>query len=200
MRNGAMPRSSDVTIAVLSGGAGSRLGGRDKGLQSLCGRPLIAHVVERLRPQAGSILVCVNRNAAEYAAYAPVCSDGGAPFRGPLAGIVAALDTCSTPWLVTAPVDSPLPPRDLVARLLQAAMRSSVDCAVAHDGERRQPLFALYSRRMQACARQALADDLAVWRWQSGSGAVDVDFADAREAFANLNRAQDFERWEQRHG
>ena len=200
MRSETPPPVSDVTVAVLSGGAGSRLGGRDKGLELLRGRPLIAHVIERMRPQAGLIVVCVNRNAADYAPYASVRVDDGAPFRGPLAGIAVALGQCRTPWLVTVPVDSPLPPGDLVTRLLGAAVRNGAGCTVAHDGERRQPLFALYSRHMSESARHALADDLAVWRWQSAMGAVDVDFSDARDAFVNLNSAEDFRRWERLRG
>jgi molybdenum cofactor guanylyltransferase len=192
--------TSDTTIAVLSGGAGSRLDGRDKGLQHLLGRPLVEYVLERMRPQGISVFLCVNRNTEDYAAYGRVCSDHGAPFRGPLAGIAAALEECMTRWLVTVPVDSPLPPADLVPRLFEAATRKRSDCAAAHDGERRQPLFALYSRRMSESAGRALARDLAVWKWQDEIGAVEADFSGARDAFVNLNSAEDFRRWEQLHG
>ncbi len=188
-----------ITAAILAGGAGSRLGGRDKGLQPLAGRPLIAHVLAALRPQAGTTLIVANRHRERYAAFAPVVSDAVPGFRGPLAGIAAALAACRSDWLLTAPVDCPVPPCDLARRLWAAARAAGARLAVAHDGTRPQPLFALYARDLAGAAAEALASDLPVWRWQETLGAAVADFVDVPAAFANLNTAADFRRWEQDH-
>lgn len=185
-----------VTAAILAGGAGKRLGGRDKGLESLGKRPLIAYVIERIRPQVDEVMIVANRHAEEYSAYAPVVTDETPGFLGPLAGIATALARCETRWLLTSSVDVPELPIDLTTRLNDALDEHGV--AVARDSERRQPLFALYDTRLAKSAKDALARDLAVWRWQDELGAVEVQFADA---FRNLNTPDDFRNWENaRHG
>jgi molybdenum cofactor guanylyltransferase len=186
-----------LTAAILAGGAGKRLGGRDKGLESLAGCPLIAYVIEIIRPQVDEVIIVANRHPQEYAEYARVVADESPGFLGPLAGIATALAHCDTPWLLTASVDVPEPPRDLASRLRGAA----ADIAVAHDGARRQPLFALYSTKLATAAKNALQRDLAVWRWQDEHGAVEVDCSRDGAAFLNLNTPDDFRNWENaRHG
>jgi molybdopterin-guanine dinucleotide biosynthesis protein A len=193
--------AADVSAAILTGGEGTRVEGRDKGLMLLGGRPLVDWVCERLRGQAGRILICANRNAAAYAAYGTVVPDKTSGFRGPLAGIASALEVCHTPWLMTVPVDNPHPPAVLCQRLRSAAVAAGAPAAVLHDGEHREPLFAIYRREATVSAREALERDSPVWRWQDELGAVDVDFADCAAELVNLNTAEDFRRMEQqRHG
>jgi len=184
-----------ITAAILAGGKGTRIGGRDKGLELLAGRPLIAHVVEALRGQCGALLICANRNMGSYAVYAPVCVDAVEGFKGPLSGICTALAACASDWLLTVPVDSPRPPPDLANRL--HAKVGAGSAAVAHDGQRRQPLFALYRREAAASAAAALAADIPVWRWLEQMAAVEADFSDEHAAFANLNSACEFMSWEE---
>jgi molybdenum cofactor guanylyltransferase len=184
-----------VTAAILAGGAGSRLHGRDKGLELLAGQPLIAHVIAALANQAGALLICANRNTERYGEFAPVYSDRVAGFAGPLAGIAAALAACKTEWLLTVPVDCPRPPRDLVARL--RAHVGAARASVARSA-RREPLFALYRRELAADAAIALEQDDPVWRWQESISAVEVDFPG--ETFVNLNTPEDFRHWEQQDG
>ena len=188
---------AELTAAILAGGAATRLAGRDKGLERLAGKPLIAHVVDVLRGQAGTLLICANRNSERYAEFAAVVADTDAGFRGPLAGIAAALAACKTDWLLTMPVDCPRPPVDLASRLRVRA--GDARAAVAY-AQRAEPLFALYRRELCVQAAAALARDEPVWRWQQQIGAVEVDFADASEAFVNLNTREDFQRWEAAHG
>jgi molybdopterin-guanine dinucleotide biosynthesis protein A len=190
---------SDVSAAILAGGEGRRVDGRDKGLLPLAGKPLIAHVTAALTAQAGRVLVCANRNANEYAGFGTVIGDALAGFHGPLAGIAAALSACRTPWLLTVPVDGPDLPLDLFVRLYATVARTAATAAVAHDGARRQPLFALYRTQLAASATAALHGDLPVWRWQDEVGAAQADFSDVPQAFANLNTLDEFHRWEQRH-
>ena len=189
----------DITAAILAGGAGTRLGGRDKGLALLADKPLIAHVVESLKRQSRDMLICINRHAEQYAVFAPICTDRIAGFRGPLAGIDAALAVCATPWLLTVPVDCPQPPLDLAHRLYAAARAAQACVAVAHDGIRRQPLFAIYRRELGADTGLALSNDLPVWRWQDSAGAIEVNFSDVPQAFLNLNVDDDFGKWEEHH-
>jgi len=112
--------AASTTVAILAGGAATRLEGRDKGLQPLGGRPLIAWVVDAAADMADMAdtpfadrLIVANRHADEYAAYATTIRDDVEGFRGPLAGIAAALRHCRSAWLLTLPVDCPRPPSDL---------------------------------------------------------------------------------------
>ena len=192
-------RNPDITAAILAGGQGARIGGRDKGLVLLGGTPLIEHVSRAIAAQAGHLLICANRNSQIYAAFGQVVPDRGSGFRGPLAGIAAALAACETPWLLTVPVDSPHPPADLAERLHAAVQGGAgADVTVASDGTRTQPLFALYRRTLASAAAAALESDLAVWRWQQDRKAVTVDFSDRADDFTNLNTEQEFRSWEQR--
>jgi molybdopterin-guanine dinucleotide biosynthesis protein A len=191
--------TSDITVAILAGGQGTRVEGQDKGLMALDGEPLISRVREGLRGQAGALLICANRNADRYAQYGTVVSDGISAFQGPLAGIAAALAACRSRWLLTAPVDSPRPPSDLSRRLHAAAVSGRSAAAVAHTGTRREPLFALYAASLSESAAEALQRDLAVWRWQDELGIVEVDFSAQAADFLNLNTADDFSRWEEDH-
>lgn len=146
----------DVTILVLSGGQGSRMGGVDKGLQALNGMALVEHVLVRARPQAGQVLINANRNLDRYQALGhPVWPDTPNEQSGPLAGFLTGLLHCKTPWLATVPCDSPRLPLDLIARLTARAEDTGCDIAMAaapesdRDGTLRvrpQPVFCLMRR------------------------------------------------------
>ncbi len=182
-----------VTGLLLAGGGSRRMGGEDKGLLELAGRPLALWVLERLTTQVATVLISANRNTASYAAFgAEVITDRYRGFAGPLAGFATGLARARTPWLATVPCDSPFLPRDLVARLCTAATASQVDAVVAHDGERLQPVFSLLSRDVRADLDSFLAAGerkIDLWlerlRWQA------VDFSDQQEMFANVNTPAD---------
>jgi molybdopterin-guanine dinucleotide biosynthesis protein A len=184
-----------TTIAILAGGAARRLGGRDKGLERFHGRVLVARVLDAARaldPEA-DLLVVANRNAGEYARHARVVADAVAGFAGPLAGVAAALSACATDYLLTLPVDCPRPPTDLAVRCRQA-MESDPALAVivAHDGHRRQPLFALYRARLATGAPDAAADGQGVAGWQDALRLRELDFSGEERHFLNLNTPEDF--------
>lgn len=184
--NGAYP---DVTGVILAGGRATRMGGVDKGLVAVNGRPMIAWVIDVLRPQVGTILVNANRNLDRYREFGcPVIDDGDRDFRGPLAGIASGMRAATTPYVAFAPCDSPLVCGDLVARLRAALASAGTRIAVAHDGERLQPVFALLE-----CS---LHDDLVRYldsgarkidRWYAGHGFAQADFSDVADSFANIN-------------
>lgn len=197
--------SPALTVAILAGGAASRLGGRDKGLVPLDGKPLIEwvidycarHLAER-SIDAGSpgdieLLIVANRHIEDYARYARVIEDAISGFRGPLAGVASALDVAGAPRVLTLPVDCPQPPHDLAARMAAAMDRAHARAVVAHDGEGRQPLFALYRRELAESAAAATTEGQGVWQWQDAIGAIEVDFSDRRQQFHNLNTSAEFD-------
>lgn len=193
-----------LTVAILAGGAASRLGGRDKGLEPIHGRPLIEwvldycaeHVVGDVSSPSSArdveLLIIANRHLDHYARYAPVRTDVAPDFRGPLAGIASALGAATSAHVLTLPVDCPDPPEDLSSRLLAAMTRTRATAVVAHDGERRQPLFALYARGLAESALDAANAGQGVWEWQDAVGTTEVDFSDRRQQFHNLNTPEDF--------
>jgi molybdopterin-guanine dinucleotide biosynthesis protein A len=193
----------DITALVLAGGQGSRMGGCDKGLQSLHGRPLVAWVVERLLPQVGTLLISANRNCERYAEFGyPVIADDPAPswgnsdeaalnqfssqFSGPLAGLHAGLSQCRTPWLLSAPCDVPELPADLAARLAGAVCRQQVPLALASSAGRYHPVIALLHRDLLPDLERYLASGRrSVYGWQQSLAHAEVDFG--ADSFANLN-------------
>jgi molybdenum cofactor guanylyltransferase len=183
-------RGPRTTAAILAGGAARRLGGVDKGLALWRGWPLIVHVTDALAGQADDIVILANRHADAYARHAPVLPDEHAGFRGPLEGIATALRHCRGEWLLTVPVDSPRPGADLLARLRSGIGDAAI--AVAHDGARRQPLFALYAVQRVALPDLDAEPQLAVWAWQDRHAVSEVDFSASAARFANLNTPEDF--------
>jgi molybdopterin-guanine dinucleotide biosynthesis protein A len=184
--------TSGITGLVLAGGQGSRLGGRDKGLADWRGRPLIAHVLERLAPQVDCLLISANRNRETYAALGhPVVADTCPGYAGPLAGLQAGLAACTTPLLAMVPCDAPMLPDDLVARLADALATSTQPAAVAETGGRLQPTFLLCRRELLSSLESCLASgQRKLGAWLAETGAVRVPFDAA--GFANLNTAADF--------
>jgi molybdopterin-guanine dinucleotide biosynthesis protein A len=198
--------TASITGLVLAGGRGQRMGGADKGLQMLHGRPLAAYVLARLAPQVGALSISANRNGDAYAALgapwrASVLADTLPDFPGPLAGLLAGLRAAQTEWLLTAPCDSPWLPADLAGRLGHAALSERADIVTATttnaEGEvSLHPVFAL--------VRTSLADDLAAFlgagerkvrAWYARHTAAEVAFADER-AFYNINSLQELAEFE----
>ncbi|WP_322056582.1 molybdenum cofactor guanylyltransferase MobA [Paraburkholderia sp. J63] len=190
-----------LTGLVLAGGRGQRMGGVDKGLQRLQGKPLAAHVLARLAPQVGALAISANRNREIYAELgAPwqtaVIADTLPHYPGPLAGLLAGLRAARTEWLLSAPCDSPWLPADLGARLAEAARAQGTLVATASTANAAgevslHPVFAL--------VHTSLADDLAAFldagerkvrAWYARHTAAEVAFADER-AFYNVNSLQE---------
>ena len=115
------PPLQDITAAILAGGRGTRLGGADKGLEKLSGRPLVAHIIAALVPQCGTLLINANRNQPRYAAFGyPVVNDDNDDYLGPLAGMLSVLRAARTRHVLCVPCDAPLLPADLTTRLWRA--------------------------------------------------------------------------------
>ena len=161
----------NITGLVLAGGRGLRMGGTDKGLQVLAGKPLALHALERLRPQVGALLVNANRNTATYATFGvPVCPDTVEGFAGPLAGFLAGLAQCRTPWLLTVPCDSPRFPTDLATRLAAAALSQDAEIAIALATDHEAPDAALTPARVLPAALQPAGQPAALCRRRGPQG------------------------------
>jgi molybdopterin-guanine dinucleotide biosynthesis protein A len=180
--------ASDITGLILAGGRGLRMGGADKGLQAFQGKPLVAHVIQRLGPQVGPLLVNANRHIDDYRNWCPtVVADRTAHYDGPLAGMQAGLLAAQTPWLACVPVDSPLIPPDLVRRLASAVCATGARMSVARTASGRHPVFALISTALAPHLADFLASgERRVRHWQDLLGAVEVEFDDEL-AFHNVN-------------
>jgi molybdopterin-guanine dinucleotide biosynthesis protein A len=190
----------DVTGVILAGGRATRMGGVDKGLVPVNGKPMIQWVIDLLRPQVAELLVNANRNLDRYREFGcRVIDDGDREFRGPLAGIASGMRAAATPYVAFAPCDSPLACGDLVPRLRAALEGEGARIAVAHDGERLQPVFALLE-----CS---LLDDLMRYldgggrkidRWYAEHGYASADFSDAAASFSNINAPEEKQALEDR--
>ena len=187
-----------ITGIVLAGGQGRRMGGVDKGLQLLNGRPMIAHVIERLAPQVEDIVINANQNREAYAAFGhPVVPDAIEGYAGPLAGLHAGLQAATQPLVVTAPCDSPFLPADLVARLASAL--GDNDLAVAKTGAQAHPVFALVRRTLLAHLAAYLAGGgRKIDAWYGSLKVVEVAFDDEANAFSNINTREELREHESR--
>ena len=179
----------EITGLVLAGGQGRRMGGVDKGLTPLRGRPMVAWVLERLAPQVGELLINANQNLERYKGFGyPVVSDEIEGFAGPLAGLHAGMKTAHGSFVLMVPCDSPFLPTDLAQRLFDALDADLADLAVAKTGAQPHPVFAL--------ARTALLPRLAaflegggrtVLAWYDSLKVIEVAFDDQEHAFTNIN-------------
>ena len=183
-----------VTGIVLAGGRGSRMGGVDKGLQALRGRPMIEWVLERLAPQVAEVIINANQNLPQYESYGHrVVADQIAGFAGPLAGLHAGLNAAAHPLVVTVPCDSPFLPADLVSRLEKAL--AGKDLAVAKTGNQPHPVFALMKRQVRESLEAFLASGgRKIDAWYAALKVVEVSFDDEADAFRNINTLEELRR------
>ncbi len=180
---------NDITAIILAGGQATRMGGEDKGLILLDGRPMLAHVLKQITPQVDHIVINANRNQQRYETFGwPVISDLESNFRGPLAGIASVMQTVASNCFVCIPCDAPLLPSHLVEQLHSAIQDSSANSSVAHSGESIQPVFALFKKSAEPALRRFVqAGESKVRLWHHQNSSVVVDFSDTPEAFLNIN-------------
>lgn len=188
-----MESVSNITGLVLAGGAGRRVGLRDKGLIPWRGKPLIAHVCDGLRPQVGKLLISCNRNFSRYKEYAAqTVPDSRGDFQGPLAGLEAASAYIGSDFLVVVCCDMPHLPPDLVTRLVSPLANNipnSPEISYAHDGTRAQYLCAVIKRDCLSSLSSFLDEGhRAVHEWYQSRHSIPVDFSDHASKFRNYNK------------
>lgn len=195
-----MIERSDITGLILAGGLGRRMStdgqGTNKAFTLFDGRPMIEHVIERMRPQVGNLMLNANQDLSRFEALGlPVVSDQIEGFAGPLAGLHSGLSVATTPWLVTCPCDTPFIPADLVDRLADALADGRDDLAVACTGDQAHPVFALVNCRLLENLTEFLSSGgRKIDAWYAPLRVVQVDFGD-EGPFRNLNTPADLARY-----
>jgi molybdenum cofactor guanylyltransferase len=182
-----------MTGLILAGGKSSRMGGSDKAFAPLNGRAVVAYVLETLQAQVSEVMFSANRNFRKYAQLGcKVVPDKLDSHAGPLAGMASGLALATTPYLLVVPCDAPLVCKNLGARLFDALISAGTTAAVAHDGARLQPVFALLSTSLGGTVDRYLNEGgRKVDAFYSAISATTVDFSDVAESFFNVNTPDD---------
>ena len=189
-----------VIGVLLAGGQSRRMGGGDKCLRPLGGRPILARIVERMRPQVRHLVLNANGDPTRFAAFGlPVTSDSVEDYPGPLAGVLAGLDWAALhapdcPYVATVPTDAPFLPTDLVERMLAEMHRAGANLACAASGGQSHPVVGLWPVALCEDLRRAMVveDVRKVDRWTARHRLVTVDFPAAPvDPFMNVNRPED---------
>lgn len=178
---------------ILAGGQGRRMGGVNKGLKLLRGKPLIAWVIERISPQVDELLVNANQDLDRYAQLGyRVIPDAMEGFAGPLAGLQSALAAARHGLVATVPCDSPYLPLDLIDRLQRALQAHKADLAVARTGAQLHPVFCLCRKTVSSSLNDFLfRGGRKIDAWYAHLKVAEVAFEDNPAAFSNINTEAD---------
>ena len=195
-----------VVGVVLAGGLSRRMGGGDKGLRTLAGKPMLARVIDRLAPQVQRCVINANGDPGRFIPFGlPVVPDTVDGFAGPLAGVLAGMRWTlahepQANWIVTVPGDSPLLPEDLVARLARALPPETNAIALAQSMGRMHPVVGLWPVALAGSLQTALeAGTRKVVAWTDTHGTIPVPFPQARcgdtevDPFFNANTPEEFD-------
>ncbi len=198
-----MSSNPSVCGVLLAGGLARRMGGGDKPLLLLDGRPLIAHALARLAPQCAHLAINANGDPARFVDFGlPVVADSVIGYAGPLAGVLAGMDYAAVHWplarmLLSAPSDTPFPPADLVSRLRAAMEKTGAAIAVAASGGRTHHAIALWSIDLREPLRAALTQEgeRKVSAFIDRHAHVEVEWpVSPYDPFFNVNRPEDVSR------
>ena len=195
-------KNDQITGLILAGGRARRMGGIDKGLVELDGRPMVTHVVGRLAPQVGRIIINANRNLAVYREWSnTVVKDRNGEYDGPLAGVASGLEAADTEFTLTVPCDCPLVANDLTERMYHGLISERAEIAVATDGQRLQPVFMLLARGLLPSIESFLATgERKIDKWFENHAVTVVDFSDEPDTFLNINSIEEKEELARRFG
>jgi molybdopterin-guanine dinucleotide biosynthesis protein A len=182
-----------ITSIILAGGLAKRMGGVDKGLISFLGKPMVSHVIERLKPQVAEILINANRETEQYRSFGfPVLHDQIGDFVGPLAGIHIGMKHAKTDYLLSVPCDSPLLSNNLAIKLMNALEENNADIAIAQTGEQTHPVFCLCKTNLHSDLEEFLNNGgRKVELWQNKHRLLRVNFDEQPMAFSNINSIDD---------
>ncbi|MGH6816811.1 MAG: molybdenum cofactor guanylyltransferase MobA [Hyphomicrobiaceae bacterium] len=197
---------NNVTGLLLAGGQSRRMGGGDKCLRHLAGKPMLSHVVECLRPQTGALVLNANGDPTRFAAWQlPVVADAIEGFAGPLAGVLAglrwsAVHTPHAPWIASVSTDAPFLPPDLVARFATAVAGRSGAIALATSGGALHPVIGLWPVALADDLQEALHTGVRKvlhWTDRHDTVAVEFPFATVRghtvDPFFNANTPEELD-------
>ena len=190
----------DIVGVVLAGGLARRMGGGDKCLKLVGGKAILDHVIERLKPQVGAIVLNANGDPARFAAHClPVAADVVPGFAGPLAGVLTGMEWAAAHapgcgWIVTVAGDAPFVPADLVARLVAAVESQKAEMACVTSSGRDNPVTGLWPVRLASDLRRAVVEDSIhkVDTWTARYRLARAEFAaDPFDPFFNVNTPDD---------
>jgi len=169
------------------------MGGEDKGLVELHGRPLLDYIIAGLRPQVGHIIVNANRNLGRYREFGyPVVADMMGDFIGPLVGMATGMQAADTPLILAVPCDSPFVPAQLCATLRHEMEKADAEISVAHDGIRMQPVFALLRCELLPSLLSYLDEGgRKIDTWYARHRMALADFSATPDVFLNMNTPSD---------
>ncbi len=193
---------TDIAGVVLAGGQSTRMGGGDKCLRDLGGRPILAHILDRARPQVAALVLNANGDPARFASFGlPVIADTVEGYAGPLAGVLAGLDWAAAnapaaKWVASFASDAPFFPKDLVARLHAAVDGEQADLACAASGGQSHPVFGLWRVDLREALRDAMVREkiYKVDRWTARYRLATVEYqAVPVDPFFNANRPDDLD-------
>ncbi|RAU31254.1 molybdenum cofactor guanylyltransferase MobA [Enterobacter sp. ECC-175] len=188
-----MNQHREIIGVVLAGGRATRMGGKDKGLQILNGKPLWQHVADKLADQVSEMAISANRHIHVYqqSGY-PVYHDSLADFPGPLAGMLSVMQQSQGEWFLFCSCDTPFIPSCLVGRLIE--QRGDAPAVWVHDGERDHPTIALvHNSLIQGLQDYLTSGERRVMVFMRRSGGHSVDFSDLKSAFLNVNTTEDLQ-------
>mgnify|MGYP003334472242 CR=1 FL=1 len=191
-------RASRITGIILAGGQGRRMGGVDKGLKLLRGKPMVQWVLDRFTPQVDEVLINANQNLDTYAQFGHnVILDDIGGFAGPLAGLHRGLSAATHDLVATVPCDSPFLPLDLIARLYAALNEQQADLAVARTGDQPHPVFCLTRKSVLPGLTAFLqSGGRKIDAWYTALNVAEVRFDDEAEAFSNINTPEELRGFE----
>ena len=185
---------------LLAGGQARRMGGGDKNLMMLAGKPVLRHVLDRVDFADRPLMINANGDPARYVAFGlPVCADVIDGYAGPLAGILTGLEwvaanhsDCS--HMVSLATDAPFLPVNLIA-VLESAIGGGAEIAQAMSLHRRHPVFAIWPVAIAGALRDAVIDEgvRKIDDFTARYHCVTVEFAGTPDPFMNLNRPDDFD-------
>tara|TARA_R110002110_G_scaffold3598_3_gene18388 strand:- start:4687 stop:5319 length:633 start_codon:yes stop_codon:yes gene_type:complete len=189
-----------IAAVLLAGGQARRMGGGDKSLRLLGGKTILAHILERIAPQADMVLLNANGDTDRFAGLGlPVARDVVEGFAGPLAGILTGLEwmRANQPGIshiVSCPTDAPFIPENLVAGLAGAVTDADADIGCARSGDRTHPVIGLWPAALADPLREALTvrDIRKIDRWTAEYSVAYADWpAEPLDPFFNVNRPED---------
>ena len=183
----------EITGVILAGGKARRMGGTDKGLVQFRGKPLIEHVIQAFEPQVGNLLINANRNHEIYKNYGfDIVSDESEDYCGPLAGILSALNKIDTPYLATAPCDTPFISRNIVEKLSLSILSEKTEISVAHNGDRLQPVFCVMKKDLIISINNYLREGgRKIDQWIKQHSVTIVDLSSEIKCFENFNSKEE---------
>jgi molybdenum cofactor guanylyltransferase len=188
----------NITGIILAGGQARRMNGQDKGLVQLNKKPMIEYVLNAMKPQVGTIIINANRNQAVYEEYGfPVVADQIEGYCGPLAGMASGLQAATTPFIVTAPCDSPLIPDNLVQKLYSMLQDEDAEICTAHANGRLQPVFTLMKSDLLPSMLEFLNNgERKIDKWFEKHRLAIADFSEQPDTFINVNSVEELKELE----